>query len=340
MRVSIVVPTFNGAELLSRHLASVRDEAAALPGGAEVIVVDDGSDAGAAAIAEVVRAAGAPVRAVRRERNGGFAAAVNDGVGEARGSCVLVLNDDMHVEPGSLAALLEALAARPDLFAVVPTIANLAEGSIESATALRFHHGVFDVVPPASRAVAPPAAGDLRPAAYPCGGALLCRRTELAALGGLSPLLAPFYWEDVDLGWRARRAGRGVAECGDARVLHEHARTISRLPAARVRRTFERNRLLFTWLHLAGWRGWLSHLAWLPLRWLAAAVRRDPAAAALPLALAALPAVLGERARLRPSLPVAARLLASTRAAGARGTAAEIGYGAGAAGSGQAPPIA
>ena len=206
-------------------------EAVEVDGGAEVIVVDDGSPGGGGEIAAVAAALGSAVRVVRRSANGGFAAAVNEGVAAARGECVLLLNDDMRVEPGCLAALLDALDSRPELFAVTPVILNLAEGFVESTTALRFHRGVLDVVLPGRAGAAPAAAGEVREIAFACGGALLCRRDELAALGGLSPLLAPFYWEDVDLGWRARCAGRAIAECGDARVLHEHARTIGRLAA-------------------------------------------------------------------------------------------------------------
>jgi GT2 family glycosyltransferase len=309
MRVSIIVPTFGSAELLARHLPAVCAEALEIAGGAEVVVVDDGSPGGGREIAAVAAALGPPVRVVRREENGGFAAAANDGVAAAIGECVLVLNDDMRVEPGCVAALLGAVASRPDLFAVTPVILNLAEGFVESTTALRYHRGVFDVVLPGRAGAPPAAAGELRGIAFACGGALLCRREEFLALDGFSLLLAPFYWEDVDLGWRARRAGRAIAECGDARVLHEHARTIGRLAPARVRRVYERNRLLLTWLHLAGAGAWARHLLWLLPRTLAALARRDAAAAALPLALARIAAVAAARRRMKSTQSRAAALL-------------------------------
>jgi GT2 family glycosyltransferase len=319
MRVSIVVPTWNGAELLARHLASVRDEAAEVAGGAEVVVVDDGSDSGGSEVARIVREVGAPARVIRRERNGGFAAATNEGAAGALGQHVFFFNDDMRPEPGCLAALLAALEARAELFAVTPLVLNLAEGFTESTTAVRFHRGVFDAVLPGRSGAAPLAAGELRRIAFPCGGALLCRRDELLALGGFSPLFAPFYWEDVDLGWRARRAGREIAECGDARVLHEHARTIGRLPPSRVRRVYERNRLLFTWLHLAGAGAWVRHLLWLLPRTLAALARNDAAAAALPLALVRIAAVAAARRRMRPTRSHAAALLREVVARGDAG---------------------
>jgi GT2 family glycosyltransferase len=319
MLLSIVVPTFSGADLLSRHLPAARAEAVEVEGGAEVVVVDDGSPGDGTAIAAAVAALGAPVRLVRRAANGGFAAAVNDGVAAARGELVLLLNDDMRLEPGCVAALVAALAGRPDLFAVVPVILNLAQGFVESTTALRFHRGVLDVVLPGRAGAAPAPPGSLREVAFACGGALLCRRADLAALGGFAPLLSPFYWEDVDLSLRARRGGRGIAECGDARVLHEHARTIGRLPAARVRRVYERNRLLATWVHLAGAGAWARHLAWLLPRTLAAVARADAAAAALPLAIARLGAVREARRELRPTRAHAAALLRDVINAGDTG---------------------
>ena len=48
------------------------------------------------------------VRLVRREVNGGFAANVNSGLAEARGSFCLVLNSDMELHETAVADLVEA----------------------------------------------------------------------------------------------------------------------------------------------------------------------------------------------------------------------------------------
>lgn len=315
----MVIPSWDGGALLARHLPEVAAQARALAGGAEVVVADDGSRSPDDTTAAVVRLAGEPVRLLRLGAHGGFGAACNAGAAEARGDVLVFLNNDVHPEPGYLEALVAALEGDERAFAVAPVTVNAGEGFVESTTRLRFHRGVFDALFPGRDGLAPPAPGERRPIAFACGGAFACRRAAFLALGGFSPSYVPFYWEDVDLGWRARRAGLEIYEIGSARARHEHAATIgARYPRRAVRLAYERNRLLFTWTHLAGARAWAAHLARLPLRFAAALFRAD-AAAALPRALAALPAVVRERRRLRSSGPRAAAMLREVTAGGERG---------------------
>ena len=319
MRVSIIVPTFAGAELLARHLPDVCAEAVEVAGGAEVIVVDDGSPGGGGEIAAVAAALGSAVRVVRRSANGGFAAAVNEGVAAARGECVLLLNDDMRVEPGCLAALLDALDSRPELFAVTPVILNLAEGFVESTTALRFHRGVFDVVLPGRAGAAPAAAGAVREIAFACGGALLCRRDELVALGGSDAAARA-----VLLGGRRPRLARALRRAGDRRV-----RRRPRPPRARAHHRpapagagAPHLRAQPPAVHLAAPRrrerlGAPPAVAAAPCPRRARAPRRRRGG--LPLALVWLPAVAAARRRARPARARSAALLRDVIAGGSAG---------------------
>jgi glycosyltransferase involved in cell wall biosynthesis len=107
--VSVVIPTYNRRRLLLATLESVftqtfRDY--------EVIVVDDGSpDDTAAALEPLVRAG--RVRHVH-QANAGPAVARNQGVREARGEFVAVLDDDDLWPPDKLEWQVEALRERPD----------------------------------------------------------------------------------------------------------------------------------------------------------------------------------------------------------------------------------
>jgi glycosyltransferase involved in cell wall biosynthesis len=80
-----------------------------VPAGFEVIVVDDGSedDPAAAAAAFSGRLS---VKLLSHEQNRGRAAARNTGIREAQGGVVLVLDDDMKVEPDLVARHLRAHA--------------------------------------------------------------------------------------------------------------------------------------------------------------------------------------------------------------------------------------
>jgi glycosyltransferase involved in cell wall biosynthesis len=104
VRLCVVIPAYQAARHLGGVLARVRDVRA--PGLERVIVVDDGSRDGTAAVAE---AAGAPVTLVRRARNGGYGAAMKDGLRAARdagAALVACVHADGQYSPEALPALL------------------------------------------------------------------------------------------------------------------------------------------------------------------------------------------------------------------------------------------
>jgi len=320
VRLSVVVPTWNAADILAPHLPRMLDEARDFPGGAEIVIVDDGSERGIELLSELVGGAGGGVRLVRRVVHSGFAMTANAGAQAAEGEYLLFLNTDMHVEPGCFSRLVRVLELQSDLFAVTPVMINLEGGFPESTIRTRFHRGVFDHLFPGRSGQPAPGPGMVRRIAYACGGALACRRDRFLGLGGFPELLSPVYWDDAGLGWVARRHGFEMLEVSDARVLHDHARTIGReITARRIAIHYERNRLLFTWVHLAGWQAWLRHGLWLPLRLAAALVRREPLLAALREALGRLGDVRRTRSRLADTHGEAVRLLRELQRAGAEG---------------------
>lgn len=108
----MVVPAYRSEATVGRAVESVL--AQTLPAH-EVLVVDDGSDDGTAAVAE---AFGAPVR-VLRQPNGGTAAARNHGVREATGDVVCFLDADDTYAPERLAQIAAKLAEDPELDGVM-----------------------------------------------------------------------------------------------------------------------------------------------------------------------------------------------------------------------------
>lgn len=97
--VSVVIPAFNRAHLLPRTLGSVLAQTFA---DFEVLVVDDGSTDGTAAVAA---SSGDPrVRPVRQPRNAGVAAARNRGIRESRGGLIAFLDSDDEWMPEKLGA--------------------------------------------------------------------------------------------------------------------------------------------------------------------------------------------------------------------------------------------
>ena len=111
-RLSIVVPAYNEAERLGPTLERVLAYLAAdLPAGGEVLVVDDGSTDGTAAVA--ARFAERGVRLVRLAANRGKGAALKAGVLASRGDEVLLCDADLSTPIEDYARLSGALARSP-----------------------------------------------------------------------------------------------------------------------------------------------------------------------------------------------------------------------------------
>src|SRR5258706_16468796 len=91
-RVSVVIPTWNGRDLLERYLDSVVDAASFHPDN-EVIVVDNGSEDGTA---ELVRQRYPRVTLLRLESNLGFGGGNNARVAAARHDIVVLLKNDIR----------------------------------------------------------------------------------------------------------------------------------------------------------------------------------------------------------------------------------------------------
>jgi glycosyltransferase involved in cell wall biosynthesis len=100
--LSVVVPVFNRAQLLPRTLASLLAQTRPAD---EILVVDDGSTDGSAAVAESF---GSPVRVIR-QANQGPAVARNRGLAEAQGEWVHFFDSDDLALPNLHAEQLRVL---------------------------------------------------------------------------------------------------------------------------------------------------------------------------------------------------------------------------------------
>ena len=246
---SVVIPNWNGRDLLERYLPSVVTALAGHPDN-EIIVVDNGSEDGSA---EYLRTHFPTVRTLALPQNLGFGGGSNAGFAAARNDIVVLLNSDMRAAPDFLAPLLEGFAD-PNVFAVScqiffsdPAKPRQETGLTQAAWkdgALRVRHRIDDEV------------DDLYPCFYGGGGSCAFDRNKFLELGGFDPLLAPFYLEDTDLGYLAWKRGWKVLYQPQSHVWHEHRGTIGKtFSAAYIDSILQKNFLLFAWknIHQTSW---------------------------------------------------------------------------------------
>ncbi|HEY0072368.1 MAG TPA: glycosyltransferase family 2 protein, partial [Chloroflexia bacterium] len=128
--ISIVIVSYNTRDLLRACLRSLPGAAQGL--GYEVFVVDNASTDGTV---EMIRRQFPEVHVIANEGNVGFAAANNQGLEQARGTSLLLLNPDTEMQAGSLRTLHEWLAAHPEAGAAGPRLLNR-DGSLQRSA----HH--------------------------------------------------------------------------------------------------------------------------------------------------------------------------------------------------------
>lgn len=233
--VSVVIPNFNGEKLLEKNLPHLL-KAKETPENriAEIIIVDDGSWDGSV---KLLTKNFPQIRLIKHKINRGFSASVNTGVRMAKGNLVVLLNTDVIPEKDFLVHVFKHFEDS-NVFAV-----SLHEAGYGPARG-SFRGGYIEL-----------AMGEesktLQLSFYVSGGSGVFRRSIWMELGGMDEkLLSPFYWEDIDLCFRAEKRGYVNLWEPQGKVVHKHESTISKLSKKYVQRVKERNQLLVIWKNI------------------------------------------------------------------------------------------
>jgi GT2 family glycosyltransferase len=241
--VAAAVVSYQTREHLRACLASLEAERAS-----EIWVVDNGSTDGSVAM---VREEFGAVRLVEPGANLGYGAAVNLVAARTATPWLVAANADVAVEPGALAALLRAGSRDPRAGAVAPRLL-LPDGSTEHSVhpfpGLGFTAAfALGLTRPVAERLCLAGAWDpsrARRVPWAIGAFLLLRREAWDAVGGFDER----HWlfaEDLDLGWRLRRAGWATRYEPGARVHHAGSAATGAFGAERAERW---QRATYAWL--------------------------------------------------------------------------------------------
>jgi N-acetylglucosaminyl-diphospho-decaprenol L-rhamnosyltransferase len=268
--VSAVVVNYNAGEHLLRCLRSLRAE-----GVDDVVVADNASVDGSQA---AVVAADPSVHYHQTGANLGYGSGANRGAARTDPSTeyLLCMNPDAWLQPGAVKAMVAVLEARPEVGIVGPLIEEADGGiypSVRTFPSLgdAIGHAFLGMVwgdNPWTRRYRMLDWDHERPGDvdWVSGSCFLVRRTTWEQLQGFDEGYF-MYAEDVDLCWRARRAGWEVAFEPAARVVHAQGVSTARHP---YRMIAEHHRALFRFAARTS-RGWERLL--LPLMGAGLAVR-------------------------------------------------------------------
>lgn len=193
----------------------------------EVVVVANGVVPAARAALDLVDGA----VLVELDENVGFGGGCAAGASAATGSVLVFVNDDAVAEPDWLAQLA-ARARADDRPSAVGSLLLDADGTVQEAGSrvlstagtVQFGRGLsLDDARSAGLLVS-------REVDYCSAAALWVDRAAFDAIGGFDERFAPAYFEDVDLQWRLRLAGRPVVVEPDAVVRHASGASTDAMP--------------------------------------------------------------------------------------------------------------
>jgi len=261
-KVSVIIPNFNGREILEKNLPIVLKNCP----DCEVIVVDDGSTDDSVTFLKTIKG----IKMIVQSQNQGFCATVNNGVKNAGGDLVLLLNSDVAPRPGFLPPLLKHFKSNPLLFAVAAQDSShenntvIAKGRGGAAITKGFFlHYALKIIPGETLWVS--------------GGSGLYDRKKFLSLGGLDKIFAPFYWEDIDLSYRARKAGYFCLFEPGSVVDHYHDQgAIKKTKKENYIKTISyKNQFLFFWKNISDPLYNLQHLCFLPYHFFIALAKGD-----------------------------------------------------------------
>lgn len=272
IQLSVVIPNYNGLELLKKNLPEVIKKINAETNNYELIIVDDNSKDESIKFLENFfkkkEYQKIKKKILKNEKNLGFSKTVNKAVLNSSYDFVLLLNTDVVPESKFLSPLFDQL--KGEVFGV-----GCLDKSIEYGKTVLRGRGIGSW----KKGFLVHSAGSLdkKDTLWVSGGSGVFNKKIWEKLGGMSELYSPFYWEDIDICYRALKSGYPLIFESKSRVIHRHEEGSikSEYSAEYIKMIAYRNQLIFVWKNATDFDIILSHVFWLPYHFVKAFLRRD-----------------------------------------------------------------
>lgn len=266
--ISIVIPNYNGEDLLRRNIPRVLEAADyhqhKSKNKVEIIVVDDCSTDDSI---NVIKGMG--VKVLKNTKNLGFSSTVNKGVETAKGDIVVLLNTDIYPEKTFLKHLIEHFND-PQVFAV-----GCLDKSIEGGETILRGRGIGKW----KNGFLVHSRGNIDKSntLWASGGSAAFRKNVWKKLSGFDELYNPFYWEDIDLSYRALKSGYKIVFEPKSIVFHEHYKGSIKKNYSdfKIKTIAYRNQFIFSWKNATDLPLQISEILFLPYHFALALKRRD-----------------------------------------------------------------
>lgn len=293
MKIEVVIPNYNGADLIKKNLPFVIEAVKKYE--SFISIVDDASDPKdfqrlKASVDSLKDISPVPIRLVRNANNLGFSGTVNRAALNSTADFLVLLNSDVKPEKDFLRSVLPRFEDG-NLFAV-----GCMDKSIEENGVVLRGRGIGSF----QKGLLVHKKGDIRHenTLWVSGGSSVMRADIFQKLNGFDTLYTPFYWEDIDLSYRALKSGYSILFDKESTVEHYHEEGAIKQhsTSTRVNRIASRNQILFMWKNITDASLLFSHFFFLPLHVTQSLISGNTAfAIGLLFAILKLPYVLNSR---------------------------------------------
>jgi GT2 family glycosyltransferase len=234
--ISVVIPHYKGKEKLYVNL---KHNIPFLQG-CEIIVVNDYPEV---PLTSEMSELFPEVKVIENEKNLGFAGAVTVGISSVKNTFVFLLNNDVLLNDNSFQNAVSHFEKDKKLFAVSfrQTEKN---GSFVGRNSIFWKNGFFQ------HSKADATKNGIN--GWAEGGSMLFDKNKYDTINGFDTLYSPFYWEDIDLSYRAWKAGYVILFDSTITVQHHHESTIAtHFHASRIKTIAYRNQFITIWKNIS-----------------------------------------------------------------------------------------
>lgn len=180
---------------------------------------------------------------VENEKNLGFAGAVSQGIKKAKHPFVFLMNNDVVLLDNSFKKGLLHFEKNPNLFAVSFKQIEKDGGHVGRNT-IFWSHGFFRHTKAD--------AGTHGINGWAEGGSMIFDKKKYNTIHGFDTNYSPFYWEDIDLSYRAWKAGYEIQFDSSVLVEHHHESTIATyFQKSRIDTVAYRNQIMTIWKNIS-----------------------------------------------------------------------------------------
>ena len=244
--ISVVLPNYNGKQLLALYLPSVYAALQFAASKYEIIVIDDAStDDSVVFLGQHYP----EIAIIKNEFNLGFSKTINKGIFAAKNELILLLNTDVKLEADYFMQQYKYFQNQ-NTFGVMGRIMNFDGEKIEDAARLLVHKG-FKFK--ANKFYYSADNNDPIYTAYLSGANALVDRIKIQSIGGFDEIYSPFYFEDFDLGLRAYKMGWVCHYEHQSVCYHKVSATTNTMKKSNgVKIIYHRNSYILQAIHLKG----------------------------------------------------------------------------------------